>query len=117
MRIEFRKISQKPKPFAIAFKNVQFEGQIWHKEAQLYGLKAHLAGSIELLCDRSGEEYTKTLDEHFYYLLSDGYYESELGNDELEVVEFFDGFADIEFLLYSELESIRLEYHTKDEKD
>lgn len=29
---------------------------------------------------------------------------------------FFDGFADMAFLLQSELESIRLEYHTKDEE-
>lgn len=117
MRLPFHKISQKPKPFAIAHEDVQFEGKIWHKEERLYGLEARIRGSIELICDRSGEEYTKQLDEHLHYLLCDGLYESELGNDTLEVVEFFDGFADIEFLLQSELESIRLEYHTKDEKE
>lgn len=117
MRFEFRKISQKPKAFAIAHENAHFEGKIWHKEERLYELEAHIGGSIELICDRSGEEYIKQLDEHLHYLLCDGLYESELGNDALEVVEFFDGFADIEFLLQSELESIRLEYHTKDEKE
>lgn len=111
MKIDFKKVSREPKYFELVSDDLSFCGYVRHKSGQLYEFSASLVGEIELVCDRSGEEYVRKLDEHFSYLLSDGIFTTtDSTREESEVVEFFEGHIDVAFLLESELESIRSEY-------
>lgn len=110
MKIEFKKISKDPKEFDLQVDGVHLVGSLRHKEGCLYEFRARLSGTLPLVCDRTGEECYQDIQEELFYLLCDGIYTSS--EDAIEVVEFFDGFVDIAFLLESEVESIKLEYHT-----
>ncbi len=113
MKIDFKKISKEPRSFVYESNGLTLKGCIYRKQAHLYMMDALLVGDILLTCDKSGEEYVKTLNEKLNFGISDGIFPSHTLK-ELEVVEFFDGYIDIAFLLESEVESIKLEYHTKE---
>lgn len=110
MKIEFKKISKDPREFDLQVDGIHLVGSLNHKEGCLYEFRACLSGTLPLICDRTGEEHSQDIRQELFYLLCDGIHTS--AENEIEVVEFFDGFVDIAFLLESEVESIKLEYHT-----
>ncbi|MGP1449803.1 MAG: hypothetical protein ACTTJS_01590 [Wolinella sp.] len=114
MKIDFKKFSKEPKKIAFSSQGCEIEGVVWKLDGNLYQLDATLHGEIELVCDLSGEEYTRTLNERLYFRVSDGLYNPKDDDEEFDVVEFFHGALDMDELLSSELESIRLDYHVKD---
>ena len=86
-------------PFFIEKDAIKFEGVLAydssHREfIKLYGT---IRGTIELVCDLSGESYNEGL------------------NEDLEdIVECENGQIDLEEILRSELEMIRCDYHIKE---
>ncbi|RAX56606.1 hypothetical protein CCZ01_09000 [Helicobacter monodelphidis] len=115
MKIEFKKISKTPKSFEVAQEKMTLKGQLWHKQGALFELQATLSGEVLLICDRSGEEYIRGVDEEVHFFISDGLFAPKEGEEMLEVVEFFEGFVDISSILEGEIELIRAEYHVNDE--
>ena len=74
-------------------------------------LKATLSGSLQKACDTCAEEFKMPIEEEVEFFISDGVYEDD--NDTLlDVVESFDGIADIDELLSSEIELIKSDYHS-----
>ena len=69
--------------------------------------------SVEEVLYPALEDFKLDIDEDIEFFISDGLYEDD-GSLELDVVESFDGFADIDALLHSEIELIRSDYHSCD---
>lgn len=124
MKIEFRKIAFEPKNFALNLKDDDFDiaikGTILRTSDDLIKIDSHLSGKIRLICDRSGEEFMKDLDLHLVLFAKNGKWsetkhESSGESDEnLAVIEIFDNFVDLDSIFLGEIESIKLDYHTKD---
>ncbi|PAF52856.1 hypothetical protein [Helicobacter sp. 13S00477-4] len=116
MKIEMRKITQIPKSFLIESAGIRFAGEISRKTTKLFELKGFLTGDLELICDVSGENFLKSFNEPLVLYISDGFWDMQSQNHHLndfDVIEFFDGFVDMNFILQSEIESIKTDYHTK----
>lgn len=123
MQIHFAKALQVCKngeniPFLVQSNDekVQLEGFLSYDKSHfnLLKLKGILSGTITLICDRSGEEYEKMLDESLEFYLSDGIVHLESENFE-DIIECEKGNIDLDAILIGELEMIRCDYHTKDD--
>ena len=93
---------------------MKLSGEISAKSGNLFYLQARLAGDLKLVCDRSGEEFLQKIDEELVLYISDGMWDIQSQNFEtFDVIEFFDGFIDLDYILESEIESIQSDYHIK----
>lgn len=116
MKIAFQKITNQPKSFSIQKEAVLFSGEITKLSQNLYKITATLKGEIPCICDRSGEEFFKKIEEELILHISNGIWDmqSQDKNNALDVIEFFDGFINFEYILESEISSIQMQYHTKE---
>lgn len=128
MRIEFRKITNKPKPVHVILnnrknnelcenENIELEGEILKLDAKIVKFCGKMKGNLQLVCAISGQEFTKQIDEELVLYFSDGIWETQNQSkniDSLDIIEFFDGYIDFGFILTSEIESIRLDYNIKE---
>lgn len=108
-----RKVTKTPLDFEVKSDEITFKGYLEYHEGKLILLKAKLEGSLEKPCDICAEEFRLEVDEDIEFFISDGLYEDD-GSLELDVVESFDGNADIDELLTSEIELIKSDYHSCD---
>lgn len=116
MKIEFKKITATPKSFLLESEGVVFSGEVKRISSKLFEINAHLGGEITLVCDLSGEEYQEALDEPLVLYISNGVWDMQSQSDlmaDFDVIEFFDGFIDFEYILQSEINSIKMDYHIK----
>jgi len=111
MKIQLRKVTKTPLDFEVKSDEITFKGYLEYHGGKLILLKANLSGLLEKSCDICAEEFKMPLDENIEFFISDGIYEDD-SNIELDVVESFDGIADIEELLASEIELIKSDYHS-----
>jgi uncharacterized metal-binding protein YceD (DUF177 family) len=109
LEIAFRKIAKEALDFELAKEGVKLFGKVFRKSSDLVLLKADLVGEISHICDRCGEDLRLKINEPLEILLSDGVYNGEI--DELDVVEFYDGYIYFDEILQSEIESIKSDYH------
>ena len=84
-----------------------------------------MSGEMQLICDKSGEEFMKNLNLHLTLFVKNGLWQdsrreshimqdsSESSDENLAVIEVFDNFVDLDSLFWGEIESIKLDYHTK----
>lgn len=117
MKIEFKKISSIPKSFLVSIGDMHLQGEIRRIGERLFRLEAVLKGVIPLVCDRSGEEYHQSIEENLALFVSNGIWNKQSQNDGdvFDIVEFFEGFIDFEYILQSEINSIQTQYHVKGE--
>ncbi len=113
MKVMLRKVTKTPLDFELKSDEITFKGYLEYYEGKLILLKAKLEGSLLKPCDICAEEFKLDVDEDIEFFISDGLYEDD-GSIELDVVESFDGNADIDELLHSEIELIRSDYHSCD---
>ena len=114
MKITLRKVTKTPLDFQVKSDEITFKGYLEYHGGKLILLKATLTGLLEITCDSCAEEFKMPVDEEVEFFISDGIYEDE-NSVELDVVESFDGIADIDGLLNSEIELIKSDYHSCDE--
>ncbi len=120
MKIECRKITNEPRQFTLKLDDegvsVEIYGSIYKMSNGLIKIDSNLIGSIDLVCDISGDNFTKKLNEHIIIFANNGIYNSNnhINDDHFDVIEFFDGYVNLDSIFRGELESIKLEYHTKD---
>lgn len=119
-----KKISSSPKDIALSIDNegetiteyITLKGQIKRIDSQILQLNGNISGQLELVCDKSGEMYAETINYPLVLYISDGIWDSQSQSkrlDSFDVIEFFDGFIDLHYILESEITSIRSDYHTK----
>ena len=109
-----RKVTKTPLDFKVESNEIIFKGYLEYHRGKLILLKAKLNGSLLKNCDICGEEFKLKVDENIEFFISDGLYQDD-GSIELDVVESFNGNADIEELLNSEIELIKSDYHSCDD--
>ncbi len=109
MRIVFKKVPLVGIDFKTSFEKIDFYGSLKKESRDLVQCSGKLEGTLELPCDRCGEEFALQLDEKIELFASDGLYES--GDELLEVMEFFDETIDMDIILQSEVETLRSDYH------
>ena len=114
MKITLRKVTKTPLDFQVKSDEITFKGYLEYHGGKLILLKATLGGSLKKACDTCAEEFTMPVNEEVEFFISDGIYEDE-NSIELDVVESFDGIADIDELLSSEIELIKSDYHSCNE--
>ncbi len=128
MKIEFRKITNKPKPICITLhkansdildenESIEVQGEVIRKDNKLVIFQGKMSGYLQLICARSGQDFIYQINESLVLYFSDGIWEAQNQSkdiDSLDVIEFFDGFIDFDFVITSEIESIRLDYNIKE---
>jgi len=114
LKVTLRKVTKTPLDFEVKSNEITFKGYLEYHGGKLILLKATLTGLLEITCDSCAEEFKMPVDEEVEFFISDGIYEDE-NSVELDVVESFDGIADIDGLLNSEIELIKSDYHSCDE--
>ena len=118
MRIEFRKITEKPKQIhlildkkqsEVIFENehIELQGEIMRQDFKLAVFRGNIKGNLQLICPLSGNEFNAEIDKSLVLYFSDGIWEAQSQSkviNSLDVIEFFDGFIDFDFVLASEIE-------------
>ena len=102
-------------PFFIEKDAIKFEGVLAYDSSHREFIKlcGTIRGTIELICDLSGESYNERLNEDLEFYLSNG--QIDLDSEHFEdIVECENGQIDLEEILRSELEMIRCDYHIKE---
>ena len=108
MKIVFDKIGQSPKPFDLEVEGVSLVGNLIKRGYRRVRLEGELNGSTEVACDRCGEVYQYDMSSPLHLTLSDEVIETE---DDLDIIEFVNGVVDLEFIVQSEIASIKNSYH------
>lgn len=119
MKIEVRKFSSEPKNFSLKLKENDFDirvnGSICRLSNGLLKIDSKIVGNINLICDRSGEEFVEELNRDIILFAKDGIWNNNHEDSDFDVIEFFDSFIDLTSVFLGEVESIKLEYHIKGE--
>ena len=113
MKVLLRKVTKTPLDFEVKSDEITFKGYLAYDKGKLILLKANINGFLEKACDICAEEFKLSVDENIEFFISDGIYEDD-SSIELDVVESFNDYADIEELLHSEIELIKSDYHSCD---
>lgn len=119
MRIEFRKITHTPKLIDVTKSNdiesITLKGELARLDSKLVKFSGTLSGRLNLICVRSGQEFSKEISQDLVLYFADGIYKMQSQSEiDLDVIEFFEGFIDFDFIVNSEIESIRLDYNVKE---
>jgi hypothetical protein len=110
LKVVLRRVTKTPLDFEVKSGEITFKGYLEYYKGKLILLKAKLNGFVFKPCDSCAEEFKLSVDEKVEFYISDGIYEDDSSID-LDVVESFDGNADMEELLHSEMELIKSDYH------
>ena len=105
MVIEFRKISSQKKDFELSKDLVKFYGSFFKLKKDLVEINGKIEGDLSLVCSRCGNEFDKKIDQDLKLYISNGIVNHHKLNS-FDIIET-DSFVDFDFILSSELESIR----------
>ena len=108
MEISFSKIKQSPIDVNYSKDGVEISGTLERVSRDNIKLDSNFKSNVEVICNRCGEEYNIDANYPLGLILSDGGYN---GKDELDVVEFYDGKIDFDYLALSEVTSIKEDYN------
>jgi uncharacterized metal-binding protein YceD (DUF177 family) len=115
MKVALRKVTTTPLDFEVKSNEITFKGYLQYHSGKLILLKAHLSGFVDTECDVCAKEIKLPVDEEIEFFISDGVYEDEQNNLDLDVVESLDSMADLDELLNSEIELIKSDYYSCEE--
>lgn len=109
LQISFDKISSSPLPFESKVENLTFKGNLSKKDRLLYNCTGQIIGFVPYICDRCGSQMNLKLNLDVNLLISDGIFKDE-NHEVLDLMEFFDGYIDIDEILQSEVEAYKSGY-------
>lgn len=109
MKVSFAKISTSTLDFDIEKDSLKFNGNLKRKTNTLVSCNAKILGTTTHICDRCGTDIRLTLNEDVSLMLSDGVYK-DCENELSDVIEFFDGYIDLNEILISEVEAYNSDY-------
>jgi len=112
VKIHFDKVGQSPKPFHESIEGILFDGSLQKSGHHRVALLGDIKGNTEVNCNRCGKALDCRVDIPLKLTISDQLVESK---DDLDIIEFLDGWVDISFILQSEINTVKSEYHYCDE--
>jgi uncharacterized metal-binding protein YceD (DUF177 family) len=110
MTVNFRKVTKTPLEFSLESQGVLFKGSLQYTKDNLVLLQATLTGSLDLDCYLCADSFMLPLNEEVEFYIHNGVYSGM--NEELDIVETFDGNINLEELLNSEIELIKSDYNS-----
>ncbi|MEA3456812.1 MAG: hypothetical protein U9R26_09905 [Campylobacterota bacterium] len=108
MKIEFNKVWQSPRPFYKEADGVVFDGVLQKSGSHSVNLSGEIKGNVSVQCNRCGTPFDYLLKTPIKLTISDQLTEDK---DDLDIIEFLDGDIDISFILQSEINTLKSEYH------
>ena len=111
MKVILRRVTKTPLDFELKSDEITFKGYLEYHSGKLILLKATISGLLSKPCDICAEDFMLPLDEEVEFFISDGLYNNDISL-ELDVIESFDGNADLDEILNSEIELIKSDYHS-----
>ena len=114
MKIVFDKIGHSPKPFHLEEEGVVFDGDLQQIRKHIITLTGGMDGAVGVVCNRCGEPFDVALVAPLRLKISDQIAEDK---DDLDIIEFLDGEIDLSFILLSEINTLKSEYHYCDQCD
>ncbi len=108
MEISFSKIKQTPIDINYSKDLVTIVGKLERLSSNSVKLNSTLNADVNLTCNRCGKEFNRDISENLELILSEGKYNS---NDKIDVIEFFDGKIDFDYIIDSEIELIKQDYN------
>ncbi|MEA3490347.1 MAG: hypothetical protein U9R27_00435 [Campylobacterota bacterium] len=114
MKILFDKIGQSGKPFHKELDGIVFDGILQKSGYHRITLTGDMDGSVEVQCSRCSASLSALLPSPLKLTISDQIVEDK---DDLDIIEFLDGEIDISFIIRSEINSLKSEYHYCDQCD
>ncbi len=108
MQIVFEKLSSTPKPFELSLQGVSLSGTLYKQHHDTVILDGALSGALEVSCDRCGIPLDVAIDQPLKLELSQ---HTRQNKDNLDIIEFLDGIINLEYVLQSEIDSIKSAYH------
>ena len=114
MKIDLKKLPKERQDFSVEYKNSDgeacFIGSFFSKTPFLV-VEGKIEGSIEVVCDLSGEKFFDKLGDDIKIKVVEGPYK---GFDEVyDIIESDDGVFDFESFLVEEIELFKNDYHKK----
>ena len=113
MKIEFKKASTRSKEFSVEKNGIVFSGTFRKDGANTVDIEGSVKNSLSVVCARCSREFMIQLDENLHIKASDGIFKGNI--QEADIIEFFDEKIDFGYILESEIESIKLDYHICEE--
>ncbi|WP_200762591.1 hypothetical protein [Nitrosophilus alvini] len=109
MKIDFKKATAHPREFSVEKEGVVFSGIYKKENVKTVDIKGNIKNSILVTCRRCSKEFMIKLEESLHIKASDGIFKGNC--EEADVIEFLDNKIDFDYILESEIESIKLDYH------
>ncbi len=114
MKILFDKIGSNGKPFHKELDGIVIDGILQKSGYHRITLRGDIDGSIEVQCSRCSISLDIPIPSPLKLTISDQIVEDK---DDLDIIEFLDGEVDISFIIKSEINSLKSEYHYCDKCD
>ena len=118
MKIPFQNIGPQSKTIKQTLEgddfNITLTGALTRKGLGMASLEGILNGTIQLECDRCGEPFTYLVDEKVTLKITDVPHKSSEGlgdEQDYDIIEFLDGVVDLDEIIISEVNAIKLDYH------
>jgi hypothetical protein len=111
LKVILRRVTKTPLDFEVKSDEITFKGYLEYHSGRLILLKATMNGPVSTVCDICAEDFILQVDEEVEFFISDGIFD-DIDSVELDVIESFDGNADLEEILNSEIELIKSDYHS-----
>jgi len=108
MEISFLKIKQTPVNINYKKDKNSIIGTLKRVNRDSVKLDSILKAELNFICNRCGKEWSKEIEYPLELILSDGRYNSK---DEIDVIEFFNGVIDFDYIINSEIISIEDGYN------
>lgn len=112
----FKKVSKEGVDFSLKYDKINFFGKVYQKSTTIVFLEAKIEGELEHKCDRCAESICLKVDEKIEMLISDGIYKTAeinktVNQNDLAIMEVYNGFINFDEILQSEIESYKSDYH------
>jgi len=110
MKIPFDKINSFGKEFEYKsnLEPILLNGKLKKSGYHRVSIEGNFKGNIVVNCARCGVEINCDVDEDLKFTISDQFIET---TDNLDIIEFIDGMIDIDYILNSEINSLKSSYN------
>ena len=108
MKILFDKIGHNENPFDQEINGIVTNGTLVKSGYHRVMLQGKMAGKVEFACSSCGVEIPKEISVPLRLTISDQIIEDK---DDLDIIEFLNGEIDISFIIESEINSLKSDYH------
>ena len=107
MKIAFHKVTRRPMDIEHTLNECTLKGEIKRVSSNEVELDANLSGNAQLYCDRCGDSIDRDINTKLQLRLSD----RAVGMEDLDMIEFADGFIDFDYIIESEINLLSAGYN------